>query len=93
MIKKSKINLYTLLLGIDYKKLTNIEIELIYILAKDEDVQSELRIKKEKSILVEGDHPIGRRIYQLCLPDEADKLVKEMKEIGYENVTVNGKEI
>ena len=61
-----------------------------------------ITIKKEKvsnetnktKYIVEGDHPILRRIYDHC-PDlgTASKLVQEMIEANYENITINGKEI
>jgi hypothetical protein len=93
---EAKRNLLSLLLKKDYKKLTDPEIDIMVALTADQDIQTILERRKNwkiDTVLVEGDHPIARRIYKLCLPEEAGKLVDEMKEIGYENITIDGKEI
>lgn len=48
----------------------------------------------KKLILVEGDHPILKRIYEYHHSmDNVNKLVDLMKEYNYENIKVGGKEI
>ena len=49
---------------------------------------------KKESFLVEGDHPVFRRVYDRFYNEtEALDLTEEMKTFNYENITINGKEI
>ena len=49
---------------------------------------------KTKQFLVQGDHPIFRRIDDHCKNlKEANLLIKELKYFNYENIKLNGKEI
>lgn len=51
-------------------------------------------MKKPTKYLVEGDHPVFRRIFDIYDDEHgALLLIKEMKEFNYENITLNGKEM
>jgi len=48
----------------------------------------------KQGYLVEGDHPIFKRIYSRFKTfSEASKLIIELIEYNYENIKLNGKEI
>ena len=49
---------------------------------------------KTKQFLVQGDHPIFRRIDDRCTNlKEAKLLIKELQYFQYDNIKLNGKEI
>lgn len=51
MLQKAKVELYRLLLEVDYDNLTDIEVDLMYLLCKDRQVQEYLSkvIRNERS--------------------------------------------
>ena len=94
-IKALKFDLYANLLS-KGSSMTENELDIMYYLSKDEEIQGWLEERKmigATLYLVEGDHPIGKRIYERHIKSKADKLVKELQEFGYENIKIDGKEI
>lgn len=94
-IKALKLDLYAKLLK-KGQNMTENELDIMYYLSKDGETQDwleERKISGAALYLVEGDHPISKRIYERHIKSKAYKLVKEMKEFGYENIKIDGKEI
>jgi hypothetical protein len=47
---------------------------------------------KNRTYLVEGDHPIFRRVHDIFSSEQqALILIEELKTFNYENITLNGK--